>query len=577
MSRAIHGGRYSLAVGVVSGAAKNLHVMHAGTVAIFDATPAVLQYLLISLASVVAEYTRTDDTPREVDHNASCNVAYIKHTLLEAGGFELSPPKGLLGRLFTKKTDLHAKAPPKRVRSEDEERRIARAKALVEQRKRLVRESDSVDRVALALDALTIGGDKAIEDSAIYLALRDVYWRLQRDTSAESVASAVDQLWALALKIEDGDLPEAERAVRDAQEKLSQALKDNASPEELQRLMDDLRQAMSQYMQSLAKQAQDKGNMPADQKQNGDQLVSEQDLDKMLSNIEKLAKNGSKDLAQQMLSELKDILDRMQTGNLADSAKQQRAQKMMKDMNELVSKQQKLLDETYGAKREHGDRNGDEFKVSPPGSPLAFGNGMFMDPFGAEQEDASGGQSAEGNDSNQGRSGGHGNQQGQEGKEPRQGQFNSLGQRQSDLRNELQSLIDRLRIDGAQSPKQFDDAGQAMEEAKKSLGDKDLEGATQSQGQALDQLRKGAQAMAEQMMANGEGQPGQGESNNNGRDPLGRPDRTNRPDLGLSVKVPDAIDIQRAREVLDEVRRRLGDPQRPTIELDYLERLLQSY
>ena len=69
---------------------------------------------------------------------------------------------------------------------------------------------------------------------------------------------------------------------------------------------------------------------------------------------------------------------------------------------------------------------------------------------------------------------------------------------------------------------------------------------------------------------------GKGESNN-GRDPLGRTDRANRPDLGLSVKVPDEIDIQRAREVLDELRRRLGDPSRPTIELDYLERLIQPY
>ena len=49
------------------------------------------------------------------------------------------------------------------------------------------------------------------------------------------------------------------------------------------------------------------------------------------------------------------------------------------------------------------------------------------------------------------------------------------------------------------------------------------------------------------------------------------------PDLGLSVKVPDQIDIQRAREVLDEVRRRLGDPSRPMFELDYLERLIRSY
>ena len=48
-------------------------------------------------------------------------------------------------------------------------------------------------------------------------------------------------------------------------------------------------------------------------------------------------------------------------------------------------------------------------------------------------------------------------------------------------------------------------------------------------------------------------------------------------DLGLSVKVPDQIDIQKAREVLDELRRRLGDPSRPMFELDYLERLIRPY
>jgi len=77
-------------------------------------------------------------------------------------------------------------------------------------------------------------------------------------------------------------------------------------------------------------------------------------------------------------------------------------------------------------------------------------------------------------------------------------------------------------------------------------------------------------------MESGEIQAGQGPGNN-GRDPLGRPDRSNRPDLGLSVKVPDEIDVQRAREVLDEIRLRLGDPARPTFELDYLERLIKPF
>jgi len=97
--------------------------------------------------------------------------------------------------------------------------------------------------------------------------------------------------------------------------------------------------------------------MPAQDKQNGDQLVSQQDLDKILKNIEKLAQSGSKDMAQQMLSELKDILDRLQTGNFPESAQQQRASRMMKDLSEVISKQQKLLDDTFKAKREQNAGN----------------------------------------------------------------------------------------------------------------------------------------------------------------------------------------------------------------------------
>ncbi len=165
---------------------------------------------------------------------------------------------------------------------------------------------------------------------------------------------------------------------------------------------------------------------------------------------------------------------------------------------------------------------------------------------------------------------------GQQPQGQRSGQHAKLGERQQELRDKLQSLIDRFRIEGADAPDEFKGAGEAMGDAKEAIGESDLERATQQQSLALDRLRKGAQSMAEQMMENGEAQAGQGPGNN-GRDPLGRPDRSNRPDLGLSVKVPDEIDIQRAREVLDELRRRLGDPSRPAVELDYLERLIKPF
>ena len=453
------------------------------------------------------------------------------------------------------------------------------ARAVVEQRKKLVREQDSASRVAMALDALTIGDERAIPDMPVYLALRDAYWRLDNDQSPESIASVVDQLWELALRIEDGNIPQAERDVKQAQEKLAEALKQSASPEEIQRLVDELRSALGRYLQALAEQAQQKGNLPEQKSQDGEQVVSDQELDKLLDNIEKLAKSGSKDMAEQMLSELKDILERLQTGTFPDNAKQQRASKMMKDLNDLVSKQQKLLDETFKAKREQGgQQQNDAFNVSPPGQPMEFGPGIFMAPFGTPQDEGQdGGMSPEGNENSQGRSGGrNGQQQGRQQKGQQPGQFDDLGQRQGELKEALQSLIDRFRIEGANPPDQFQDAGEAMGEAKKALGKQNLDRATEEQNNALDQLRQGAQSLAEQMMENGEAQAGKGQGNS-GKDPLGRPDRSNRPDLGLSVKVPDEIDIQKAREVLDELRRRLGDPSRPIIELDYLERLIRSY
>jgi len=60
-------------------------------------------------------------------------------------------------------------------------------------------------------------------------------------------------------------------------------------------------------------------------------------------------------------------------------------------------------------------------------------------------------------------------------------------------------------------------------------------------------------------------------------DPLGRP--LHGRDFGddLTVKIPGEIDVQRVRRILEELRRRLADPQRPQIELDYIERLLKDY
>jgi hypothetical protein len=86
-------------------------------------------------------------------------------------------------------------------------------------------------------------------------------------------------------------------------------------------------------------------------------------------------------------------------------------------------------------------------------------------------------------------------------------------------------------------------------------------------------------------------QPGDGDGQNDGpgnragrqqsggfdSDPLGRPLRGREFGDDLTVKIPGEIDVQRVRRILEELRRRLADPLRPQIELDYIERLLKDY
>ncbi len=180
------------------------------------------------------------------------------------------------------------------------------AKAVIAQRRSLVESPGETPPVASNLNALSIGAEDEGTAPTIYLGLRSTYWRLRNSPSIEDVESIVDQLWDVALRIEDGNLSSAERDVRAAEERLKDAIERGASQEEIQKLMSELRQALNNYMQAL-KQQQGK-NAKAGQSPNT-QTISPQDLQQLLDKIERLAKAGSTDAAAQMLNELRDILE----------------------------------------------------------------------------------------------------------------------------------------------------------------------------------------------------------------------------------------------------------------------------
>jgi hypothetical protein len=179
-------------------------------------------------------------------------------------------------------------------------------------------------------------------------------------------------------------------------------------------------------------------------------------------------------------------------------------------------------------------------------------------------------------------------QRGQQG----QNQMGDLRQDQQGLRDRLNKLLEQLKQHGLGQPGQqgegnemgqLGDAGEAMGQAEGQLGEGDADNAVDSQGRALDAMRKGAQGLAQSMQQQGmgpgpNGRPGRGQARaQQDTDPLGRPLRGRDYGDDVTVKVPGEIDAQRARRILEELRKRFGEGFRPQLELDYIERLLKDF
>ena len=416
------------------------------------------------------------------------------------------------------------------------------AKALIEQRRVLALNADARDRVAIALDALTIAPERFIPESAVYLGVRAIYWNLAQAKTDDNLREVVARLWSMATQIEDGNVSDAELALRQAQEALREALERGANDEEIKRLTEQLRAALDKFLQALAEEIRKHPEMARRADPNGHYLRS-QDLKNMIDRLEQMARSGSKDAARQLLDQLQQMLENLQMarpGQGMDGDMDDDMMSMLDDLGKMLRDQQQLRDRTFKQ--------------------------------GQDQR----------------------RQRGQRGQQGDQGdQMGELRQNQQALRDQLKKLLDDMKRRGLNPGQQGDQgsdldelgrAGDAMGEAEGALGEGNTDGAVDAQGRAIESMRRGAQALAQALQQQGfafgpgpGGQPGRAQQRANpDTDPLGRPLRG--PDYGdQSVKVPGEIDVQRARRILEELRRRFADPMRPQIELDYIERLLKDY
>ena len=422
------------------------------------------------------------------------------------------------------------------------------ARALIEQRLGLALDAAKAGDVKYALDALMIAPEDFTKDLGVYLGLRSVRTRLDNAKTDDDLRGVADYLWQIANAIEDGDGSAAERQLKAARENLRQALERGASPEEIARLTQELRQALNNFMQDYAKRQAQALKHGQTRQSNNVRTITRDELQKLLDQLEKSAKDGNKDDAEKLMSQLDDILNNLQKPEDSTAQQDPSLQQMQQSLNEMgkmILRQQHLRDQT--------------FRQNQP--PSLDGQGGQDQP-NQDQQGQNKGQAPDG-------------QMPGDQNEP---SLDALRQQQEALRKQLERMQKDLRDSGVETPGDLGEAGKSMRDAESQLGQNDGEGAVGSQGDAIESLRKAAKNLAQQLQQaqNGKGQgqngPGQ-QGRNRGRDPLDR-ETGDSNDNGGDLPKKGETPSQRAGRLTEELRRRLADPNRPKDETDYLERLL---
>ena len=432
------------------------------------------------------------------------------------------------------------------------------ARALVEQRRELAMDFEEGARVLDVLQAVTRRPEEVFDDNVgAYLGVRTAVRRLADGVVADRVskqaADVAEYLWLAALSLEDGDLSNALERLRAAEEALRRAL-ESGTDEDIRRAMDELRAAMEEYIQEMIRQALERGLDPNEQQgqQDGTQQLSQRDLEELLDELQRRAESGLRDQAREMLSELSRMLQNMQPGMQQHGGSGQRS---LEALQEMIQQQRDLADRTFDALRQQrrdGQRGGQG------------GQGQQGDPQPGQGE----------GDIGQG----DGRRQGQD------GQPGSLAAEQEALRRALEELARQLPGGGGDDIRRaLEEAAGAMGEARDDLQAQEPGEAVEDQMEALDRLNEGAQAMAE-ALSNGQGDTAnRGRGRREGRaqdleaDPFDRPAGAYGAVDGRDTQVPDRSVLDRARRVLEELRRRAAEPSRGRLELDYLDRLLDQF
>ncbi|MEO0750199.1 MAG: TIGR02302 family protein [Pseudomonadota bacterium] len=452
------------------------------------------------------------------------------------------------------------------------------AASIIEQRRDLLWSRDNVKRVSQVLRAVSHEPEDGLfRSEGSYLRLRVILRGMETKASLgtftpEARDETAQSLWDLAIILEDGDIGDALARMQEAQERLSEAMRNGASEEEIARLMQEMRDATQDYLRQRSQQAQREGEENGEQGEMPENTTSldQQDIQDMMDRIQELMEQGRFAEAEQALQEFQEMMENLR---MAEGQRGQQnnnpGQEAMEGLAETLRDQQGLSDQAFRDLQE-------QFNPDAQAGNTDSNEGRSGDQGRGEQHDGQGS--------------GRGNQQSEsQGNQSAQGRSSQegLADRQEALRQELERQRQNLPGSGTEggdaARQSLEDAEQAMRGAEEALRQDDLAEAIDRQAEAMEALRDGMRELGEAMAENQQNQQnGQGQargqfSGEENQDPLGR-DRNGRAQLGDdSGSIPDGDVYRRALELVDEIRRKSGDADRSDLERNYFERLLDRF
>lgn len=442
------------------------------------------------------------------------------------------------------------------------------ARKLITMRKRLIRTPEAASaNISKELFDIMVQPDGYNGHQVVFLSLKTMSARLAYDPSLENIRGVIAQLWDTALQIEEGNMAMAARDLREAQRNLEAALNDpNATQEQINQALDQFREALANFFQEMLAEMQKQlanGEMVSLPPEMFASVMNPEDLQDFLDELTAQAMAGDKDAAREMLSKLQQMMDSMQTspGQMQMPKDMQFMMKGISELQKLIEKQERLLDQTRMqaepfSKMQQSQTFGEQLPLDADILRQLWGDDFVPPPsLAPPMEETLPTPSV---DTSQNKD------------------------EQEALRYVLGQLMQEADAEMGEIPENMGKAELEMREAARHLGGNrpDLsiphqETAINHLKQSMDQMSQKLSQQLKQMMAFSMG-GGMGKT-----DPLGRPlqDDEDGPSLFPSskVKIPDAAERKKVRDILDSLRRRSGELERPDYELEYYRRLMQQF